>query len=102
MAAKKSSEFRLSHQALKVLNAFFMDPRRELAGSDLLTGARVASGTLYPMLQRFEDAGWLSSKWENGDPSTHGRPLRRMYRITAAGKAKAAKLRAEFRVEVPI
>jgi PadR family transcriptional regulator, regulatory protein PadR len=97
MGKQKDADFRLSHSALKVLNMFFIDPRRELAGADLIIGARVASGTIYPMLQRFEDAGWLSSEWEKGDPSTQGRPLRRMYRITSAGKAKVAELRAEFR-----
>lgn len=97
MGKPKEADFRLSHSALKVLNMFFLDPRREFSGADLIVGARVASGTIYPMLQRFEDAGWLSSEWERGDPSTQGRPLRRLYRITSAGKTKAAELRAEFR-----
>jgi PadR family transcriptional regulator PadR len=97
MGTQKGADFRLSHSALKVLNMFFIDPRRELAGADLIVSARVASGTLYPMLQRFEDAGWLSSAWEKGEPSKKGRPLRRMYRITSAGLAKARDLCAEFR-----
>jgi PadR family transcriptional regulator, regulatory protein PadR len=101
MGKQKSADFRLSHSALKVLNMFFIDPRRELAGADLILGARVASGTLYPMLQRFEKAGWLSSKWEKGDPVVKGRPLRRVYRITSVGLAKTAAFRTELLGGVP-
>ena len=51
---------RLSHQGLRVLRAFLAafneDVRAELAGADLMRVARVSSGTLYPILLRFEKA----------------------------------------------
>jgi DNA-binding PadR family transcriptional regulator len=57
-------------------------------------GARrlTAHGTLYRSLSRLERAGLLESRWE--DPQTaadEGRPLRRLYKITAAGEAALGK-----------
>ena len=80
---------RLSHQALRVLKAFLdsfsSDVRAELAGADLMKVARLSSGTLYPILLRFEKAGLLSSRWEDDRPEDLGRPRRRFYKITPAG-----------------
>jgi transcriptional regulator len=39
-------------------------------------------GTIYPALHRLEQAGLLASRW-----STHDGRRRRVYRLTAAGKA---------------
>ena len=96
MVPQPSSDPPISFQSAKVLNAFIRDPSRELAGADLIVGAKVPSGTLYPILLRFEDVGWLKSRWETGDASVKGRPLRKLYRITGAGLAKAAEVRNEF------
>ncbi|HUE90278.1 MAG TPA: PadR family transcriptional regulator [Vicinamibacterales bacterium] len=46
-----------------------------------------AYGTLYRALNRLEDMGLLRSRWE--DPriaAREGRPLRRFYALTAAGR----------------
>ena len=80
---------RLSHQSLRVLRAFLdalaEDVRAELAGADLLTAARLSSGTLYPILLRFERLRLLESRWETERPEVLGRPRRRFYRMTEAG-----------------
>ncbi len=97
MATKpQPTEPRLTHQSHKVLSAFLADPTAELAGADLLDSTRLASGTLYPILMRFEEAGWLRSRWEKVDPSREGRPRRRFYRITATGVTRGSVLRAEI------
>lgn len=60
------------------------------AGRDgrLLTG----HGTLYRALLRLEKRGLLASDWESPDIATAvGRPLRRLYRLTAEGAAIAAR-----------
>lgn len=49
-----------------------------------LTG--LPSGTVFPILARFERLGWLQSGWEELDPSQAGRPRRRYYRFTDSGK----------------
>jgi PadR family transcriptional regulator PadR len=93
---RRNGEPRLSYQSVKVLNAFLSAPAQELAGADLIAGAAIPSGTLYPILFRFEEAGWLTSRWEKGEASAKGRPLRKLYRITATGLARAAAERKEF------
>ena len=47
------------------------------------------SGTLYPILMKFERAGWLTAGKEDIDPKTEGRPARRFYRITGSGALAA-------------
>lgn len=89
-------EPRISLQAMRVLNAFLADPNTELAGADIARLSSLASGTLYPILLRFESAGWLKSRWEDLDPARAGRPRRRLYRFTPTGIARASSLMGEF------
>ena len=92
----KDQNVRLSLQTLKVLEAFLEDPSAELAGADVNRRSGIASGTLYPNLLRLETAGWLVSRWEAIDPSTAGRPRRRLYRLTRTGLARASEVFASF------
>lgn len=91
---------RLSHQSLRVLRAFLdsfnEDVRAELAGAELMRVARMASGTLYPILLRFEKAGLLQSRWEEETPERLGRPRRRFYRLTQAGARVAHEALGEL------
>ncbi|USX48850.1 helix-turn-helix transcriptional regulator [Lentzea sp. HUAS12] len=48
------------------------------------------SGSVYPLLDRLERAGWVTSEWED-DAQRRG-PRRRMYRLTAEGAAEARKV----------
>ena len=84
-----SDNIRLSHQGLRVLRIFLdalsEDVRAELAGADLMSATGLSSGTLYPILLRFEKAGLLESRWESERPEALGRPRRRFYRMTQAG-----------------
>lgn len=58
----------------------------------LAVGALTAlpSGTVHPILARLEGLGWVTSEWEDIDPSDLGRPRRRLYRLTDHGQACAA------------
>ena len=64
----------LTLASLKVLRVFLESPKQQLAGVDIQKLGRVPTGTLYPILLRFEAAGWLDSKWEDIDPREAGRP----------------------------
>jgi DNA-binding PadR family transcriptional regulator len=88
-------EPRLTTQTIKVLGAF-MSCTQEIgaSGAEISRQTELASGTLYPILFRLEEAGWLESEWEEGDPSALGRPRRRLYQITGLG---AKKTKAAFR-----
>jgi PadR family transcriptional regulator PadR len=78
-------EQRLSPQTIKVLAALISCPQEETSGAEVAKLTRLASGTLYPILIRLEEAGWLQSRWEADDPAVLGRPRRRLYRITPQG-----------------
>lgn len=78
---------RMTLQGLKALQAFMIEPTMELSGADIAKSASLLSGTLYPLLIRFEKVGWLKSRWEDSNPVEIGRPKRRLYRITGAGQA---------------
>jgi DNA-binding PadR family transcriptional regulator len=93
---KKVRDVRMSLQTLRVLEAFLEDPTEQLSGSDVAKRGALASGTLYPILLRLEAAGWLTSTWESIDPSTVGRPRRRLYRITSSGLSRASEVFADF------
>jgi PadR family transcriptional regulator PadR len=84
-----AGEPRMTSQTLKVLSAIMSAGGRELSGAEISQEARLASGTLYPMLMRLEQCGWLESRWETEDPQALRRPRRRYYRITGVGKTRA-------------
>ena len=81
-------EPRLSFQTLRVLDVL-LGSAAELSGMDIRRETELATGTLYPILMRLEEAGWLESRWEEVDPHEVGRPRRRLYRATAVGARKA-------------
>jgi PadR family transcriptional regulator, regulatory protein PadR len=86
----------MSLQTLRVLEAFLENPTDQLSGADVHRRSGLASGTLYPILLRLESAGWFISRWESIDPSSAGRPRRRLYRLTATGLARASEVFASF------
>lgn len=52
-------------------------------GYDLSKATELRSGTLYPILQRLHEQGYLDARWEE---SPHpGRPPRHIYRLSDAG-----------------
>jgi len=98
---KRDRDVRMSLQTLRVLDAFLGNPADELAGADVQKRSGLASGTLYPILLRLESAGWFISRWESIDPSSAGRPRRRLYRLTPSGLARAGEVFASFGRGVP-
>jgi DNA-binding PadR family transcriptional regulator len=79
----------MTAQVLTLLSVILGDASAEWYGLELAQAADLKSGTLYPALARLERAGWLSSRWEDIDPSVEGRPRRRMYRLAGVGEAMA-------------
>jgi PadR family transcriptional regulator, regulatory protein PadR len=93
---KPNRDVRMSLQTLKVLEAFLENPTEQLSGADVNQRCGIASGTLYPILLRLESAGWFVSRWESIDPSSAGRPRRRLYRMTPSGLKRAGEVFASF------
>jgi PadR family transcriptional regulator, regulatory protein PadR len=82
-------EPRLTAQTLKVLAILMSHADDELSGAEIGRTTKLASGTLYPILLRLEDAGWAESRWEVENPHELRRPRRRFYQITGVGMRKA-------------
>jgi DNA-binding PadR family transcriptional regulator len=80
-------ERRSSPQTLLVLQTLLDQPKAWRHGYDISQETDLQSGTLYPVLMRLSDRGYLDSKWEPS--ATPGRPPRRLYRLTKAGVAYA-------------
>lgn len=85
----KKTEPRLTHQSLKLLRAFMEARGYCLYGGEVIQQTGIFSGSLYPILYRFENAGWLSAEWETLPASELGRPRRRLYKLTGAGQRAA-------------
>lgn len=91
-------EPQLTHQGLRVLKAFVENPSKPMTGSALMNTTGLSSGTLYPMLIRFESHDLLESEWERETPQELGRPQRRFYRLTDNGRAIAHRTLADLAI----
>ena len=74
---------RLTTQTLRVLGALMSCPEAELSGAQIGRTTKLPTGTLYPILLRLDAAGWVESRWEDGDPHILGS-------ITALGARNGA------------
>jgi DNA-binding PadR family transcriptional regulator len=78
---------RLTRTMTRTLLAFLDAPRSWRYGYDLMKVADLSSGTLYPLLARLTDDGWLESRWQKSE--FPGKPPRQLYRLTATGRIQA-------------
>ena len=76
-----------SAQTLSVLAALCDQPSQWQHGYALARQTGLKSGTLYPILIRLADRGLVEACWQ--DEPRPGRPRRHLYRLTAAGLARA-------------
>ena len=76
---------RLTAQTLLVLAALLEDPSEWRHGYELSRETALKSGSLYPILIRLTDNGWLEGKWRHAE----GEKPRHMYRLTALGQRSA-------------
>ena len=67
----------------RVLRVFLDDPSAHHHGYDLMKATKLASGTLYPMLNRLKEEGVLISRSEPSQKA--GRPPRKVYEMTGDG-----------------
>ena len=86
-----ANEPQLTKQTMSILNTLACT--ESVSGSALAGETGLASGTLYPILVRLEDAKWITSQWDE----TNERPRRRLYRITALGMKRARQEAIEWK-----
>ncbi len=82
---------RVTAATLDVLEAL-LDAPDSVWGLRIVTLTGRPAGSVYPILERLERAGWAESEWED-DPARSG-PRRRLYRLTAGGAEAARALLA--------
>ncbi|WP_033817750.1 PadR family transcriptional regulator [Kitasatospora sp. MBT63] len=91
--------FRVTAATLDVLEVL-LGAREELHGFAVVRASGRPTGTVYPILGRLEEAGWLESRWELEHPEV-GRPRRRFYALSAAGMDAAAAVVLKQRGKLP-
>ncbi len=77
-----------SRATLRLLAALLTQPDAARYGYELLETTGIKSGTLYPILMRLSERGFLDAEWR--DSPEPGRPARHVYRLTDAGAAYAS------------
>jgi PadR family transcriptional regulator PadR len=84
----------LSYTGLFILQALAQGYR---FGFDIMEVTGLPSGTIYPALRRLEALELVTSDWETDlKARKEGRPRRRYYELTAAGKRQLAEAQARF------
>jgi PadR family transcriptional regulator, regulatory protein PadR len=85
---------------LKFMLWDFDSGAEETHGWAIMKGVKRSGPTVYGVLDRLEEAGWISSRWERENPDPK-RPRRRSYRLTPNGTAQARALLAQRRPSSP-
>jgi PadR family transcriptional regulator PadR len=93
---------RMTMNVLKVLRVLLEDPTTERYGLEIGQVAGLRGGSLYPVLGKLEDAGYLTSAWEDTTPADLGRPRRRLYRLRPNAVAYARQAIAEAQQDLTI
>ena len=88
-----------SKQTKCVLCALWENANIWRYGYDLCKATGLKSGTIYPILMRLHDQGFLEASWR--DAERPGRPARHVYRLSAAGKALAHEAALEINHTAP-
>ncbi|TDC30630.1 PadR family transcriptional regulator [Micromonospora sp. 15K316] len=70
-----------------------LDSDRPRWGLEIIKLTGRPSGSVYPLLERLERNGWLTSHWE--EVTERRGPRRRMYELTAEGAVAARRVSAQ-------
>jgi len=84
---------RVTPATFDVLEAL-MGPDEELYGLKVAQNAGRKAGSVYPILARLEETGWVESSWER-EERVERAPRRRFYRLSPDGLAAARTLLTE-------
>ena len=75
---------------LEVLIDAFED-ETEVHGWAIMKATKRSGPTVYGVVDRLEDAGWIAGHWEDDNPEP-SKPRRRLYRLTSNGVTEARLL----------
>ncbi|WP_255954576.1 PadR family transcriptional regulator [Streptomyces odontomachi] len=84
------TNMRLTKPTIAVLETLLSSTRDDPAwGLSICRKADLGPGTVYPILDRLAERGWITSHEETGPHP--GRPARRFYELTGTGRQQAAE-----------
>lgn len=91
---------RVTYPAACVLQAL---ANGKVFGMDIIEHTGLPSGTVYPLLRRFERSGFVKSSWETPEKAFgNRRPQRRNYRLTRDGRAALSEVRERYRQHIHV
>ena len=82
-----------SPQTIAVLFALAGRASEQRHGYDLCRVLDLRAGTVYPILRRLDERGFVETQWEQDPPQ--GRPARHLYRLTPTGQDLVSELREQ-------
>jgi DNA-binding PadR family transcriptional regulator len=90
--------FRSTGPLLDVLELLFHAATEDepVHGWAIMKATKRSGPTVYGVLDRLEDAGWVAGCWEEQHPDGN-KPRRRFYELTATGRIEARRLLADRR-----
>jgi hypothetical protein len=88
-----ASPIRVTAPLLDVLVAFIRacESDTELHGWAIMRATKRSGPTVYGILDRLEDMGWITGRWEDQNPEPN-KPRRRFYRLTPTGAVGAKQI----------
>ncbi len=102
------SVVRITVPTVKVLRVLLADPKTPIWGLEIVKKTDLLTGTVYPIMDRLETLGWVTSEWEQ-DNDRNG-PRRRYYKLrpeavdeaqrTLVKYAETKKLREEQAIRI--
>lgn len=80
---------------LQVISFFLENSGKEFSGYEVFKTCSLQSGTIYPLLGRLLENGWLTAEWEENNP-LRGKKPRLLYKLTVGGYNEAMKQLGEY------
>jgi PadR family transcriptional regulator, regulatory protein PadR len=87
---------RITVPFLDVVETFLAAGNVELHGWAIIKASRRGGPTVYKILERLTQMGWVTARWDD-EPSEPNKPRRRYYILTGEGASRARALLAERR-----
>ena len=82
---------RRTYTAVTIARVLLAEPDKLHWGAGIIATTRINPGSVYPILKRMEEAGWVTSELEDMS-EVHSRPPRRFHRLTEKGKLELPEL----------
>jgi PadR family transcriptional regulator, regulatory protein PadR len=92
----RSEALRVTQSLIGVIEAFLDAGGGELHGYAIIKSSGLGGPTVYKILERMTEMGWVTARWQD-NPEDPNKPRRRYYKMTSAGMQASQALVAERR-----